>query len=74
MTSPVRFKINDLLEVRLENDNTVIYVAGECFVICKKLLLNISVEEVEDYDEIDSIDDVVEILKWDAETGQKGVK
>ncbi len=74
MTSPVRFKINDLLEVRLENNDSVIYVAGKRFIICKKLLLNIPVDEVEDYEEIDSIDDVADLLKWDVQEGQKGVK
>lgn len=73
MPSPIRFKINDLLEVRLEDNETVIYVAGSRFNICKKMLLNIPVDEVEDYDEVDSIDDVTDILKWDVQEGQEGV-
>ncbi|KKM01445.1 hypothetical protein LCGC14_1794370, partial [marine sediment metagenome] len=74
MSSPIRFKINDFLEVRLEDGDTVIYIAGKDFYICKKLLLNISVAGVEDYDELKSIDDVADLLKWDVIKGQEGIK
>ncbi len=74
MSSPIRFKINDFLEVRLENGDTVIYVAGKDFDICKKLLLSIPVAGVGDYDELKSIDDVADLLKWDVIKGQEGIK
>lgn len=60
------FKVNDYLTLRLEQvwepqqqeeQETVIYVAGEWFRQCKYLLLNIPVEKISFFDEINSIDE-----------------
>jgi len=47
-----KFIINDYHSVKLENDETVIYVDSERFSICKFLLLNIPVDEIASFDEI----------------------
>ena len=56
------FKVNDYIELRLENGHTNIYVNGMLFNQCRYLMLNIPVEDIPKYDEIDSIDDAIEIL------------
>ena len=56
------FKINEFLTVRLENDKTVIYVAGELIRNCKFLLIDIPISFVSDFDEIQSIDQAAEKL------------
>lgn len=54
------FHINRFLSVRLEQDKTMIYVAGQLFIQCKSLLLNIPVSEVNAFDVLESIDEVTE--------------
>lgn len=54
------FQINYYLSVRLENEETKIYVAGEPFIQCKFLLLNIPITQVSSFDEIQSIDEAAE--------------
>ena len=49
----IKFELNEFLTVRFENDKTVIYVRGESFSICKYLLMNVPLREVNDYDSID---------------------
>ncbi len=49
----VKFKLNDFLTVWFESGQTVIYVKGEPFNICKYLLMNVPWSEVNDYDSID---------------------
>ena len=51
------YKINMYLTLKLKNDETVIYIAGEPFEICKHLIINIPVGQVND---IDSIDEAVD--------------
>ena len=51
------YKINKYLTLKLKNDETVIYIAGQPFEICKHLIINIPVEQVND---IESIDEVVD--------------
>lgn len=58
------FKISDLITLKLENDKINIYVNGKLFNQCKYLLINIGVNEVEDYDEIESIDEAVEVYNY----------
>ncbi len=67
------FKINEYLTVKLEGEETVIYVAGEHFIQCKALLLNIPKDDVENFNEIESMDDVADMLNWNEEEGQRGV-
>jgi len=49
----IKFKLNDFLTVRFESDNTVIYVKDEPFSICKYLLMNVPLGEINDYESID---------------------
>lgn len=51
------FKINDYITLKLENNETIIYVKGERFKQCKSLLLNIKIDEITFLDEIDSVDE-----------------
>ncbi|MFX0102536.1 MAG: hypothetical protein ACFFCS_23415 [Candidatus Hodarchaeota archaeon] len=51
------FKVNDLITLKLEGEDTVIYVNGKKFNQCKRLIIEIYLEEVEEYDDIDSIDE-----------------
>ena len=52
------FRINNYLELRLEDGHTNLYVDGIFYNYCKYLLLNIPVDEVESYDTLESIDEM----------------
>ena len=67
MTAKKEFQINPFLSLRLERDETRIYVADELFLQCKFLLLNIPLSESSTFDEISSIDDAAEILNSEVE-------
>ncbi len=59
------YRINQFLSVRLEREpwvekKTMIYVAGQPFIQCKSLLLNIPISEIATFDEIESIDEAAE--------------
>jgi small GTP-binding protein len=56
------YKINDYLELRLENARTNIYIGGRLFNQCKYLLLNSSIDSFKKFDEIESIDEATENL------------
>ena len=56
------FVINDILSLRLEGDKTMIYIAGESFLQCKSLILNILKKNSEDYRFLQSIDEAAEVL------------
>lgn len=58
----MEFIINEFLSLKLENDITLIYVAGELFRQCKFLLLEIPVRDVTSLDEIKSIDEAAQEL------------
>ena len=51
------FKINKYLTLKLKNDETIIYIAGESFELCKHLIISIPVGQIKN---IDSIDEVVD--------------
>lgn len=55
----LKFSINDHLELRLENSKTNIYVNNNLFIQCKYLLLNASIEEIDNLNDINSIDEAV---------------
>ncbi|NHJ21816.1 MAG: hypothetical protein EAX91_12795 [Candidatus Lokiarchaeota archaeon] len=55
------FKINNLLTVKFRYPLTEIYVNGKYFMQCKKLVLNLSRNQLKQYDSIDSIDGAAEI-------------
>lgn len=57
------FKINDNLSLIFQNSNTVIYVAGQRFMQCKFLLLNIPVNEIESLEEIHLLTSLFKIFK-----------
>lgn len=56
------FRINEFLSVRLEGENSVIYVKGKKFRYCKYLLLNFEREKFKRYEKIDSIDKAEQYL------------
>lgn len=60
MTAHKEFHINQFLSVRLERGQTMIYIAGQRFIQCKHLILDIPVSEINVFEEIDSIDDATE--------------
>ena len=67
------FTINNYLTLRLKGNQTNIYVKGKFFRICKFLMFNIPVEDVQKFDEIQSIDEAADRLRW-TNNGQKGIK
>jgi len=66
------FKVNDFITLKLEGEETNIYVNGALFDQCKFLMLNIPVEETERFDDIESIDEAADMLGW-TEERQEGV-
>jgi len=56
------FKINDIVELRLINNTTYIYIKGKEFLQCMYLLLNIPKNNIEDYDDFKNIDEIAEHL------------
>lgn len=58
----LRFSINNLLDLRLENNKTNIYVNNKLFIHCKYLLLNIPLDKIEDLENSSSVDEVVDKL------------
>jgi hypothetical protein len=65
------FKINDYITLKLENNETNIYINNKLFRQCKFLLLNIPVKNVEDYADISSIDEAEPRLVSPKEDNQK---
>jgi len=57
-----KFKVNDHLILKLENNTTKIYVGGKLFQQCEFLLLNVPIDSIRNYDEINSIDEAAEKL------------
>ena len=66
---PKEFAVNEFLTVKLVWRDTIIYVNGELFMSCKRLLINVPIDKISDTDELDSIDEAAEKLGWD-EDGQ----
>jgi Leucine-rich repeat (LRR) protein len=48
--------------LKLENGETVIYVKGRRFSICKHLVFNIRIDKISSFNEIQSIDEVSDII------------
>jgi len=65
------FKVNKYITLKLENNETIIYVNSERFDQCKFLLLNIPVNEIKSFDEIESIDEAAEKLDKSMEMERK---
>jgi Leucine-rich repeat (LRR) protein len=55
----MEYKINKFLFLKLEGKTTYIYMGGKRFDQCKKIILNIPIESVNNYSNIESIDDAV---------------
>ncbi len=54
----LRYKINEYIELKLENNETVIYFNQKKFLKCIYLMFHIDTDDVEKYDEIQSIDEM----------------
>lgn len=65
------FRVNQYITLKLEKNNTVIYVNGKHFDQCKFLLLNIPVNKYEDFNDIESIDEAAARLDPKLEGGGK---
>ncbi|MFX1259061.1 MAG: GTP-binding protein [Promethearchaeota archaeon] len=57
------FRINELVDLRLINNKTHIYIKNKPFIICAHLLINIPVGSIHSYDKIKSIDQTIELSK-----------
>jgi len=68
-----KFKVNDYIKLKLEDNKTNIYINEEMFKQCKYLLLNISYNDVVSLDEIDSIDKAVETLGHSLELNKRNI-
>ncbi len=55
------FRINDYISLRLVRGKTMIYINGEPFRQCIRLVLQIPKDNTEMYDEIDSIDEAAKV-------------
>jgi hypothetical protein len=69
LPSEKEFKVNDYITLKLEDENTNIYVKGELFNQCRYLILNIQVDKISSFDEIESIDEASEKLDVSLERG-----
>jgi Leucine-rich repeat (LRR) protein len=56
------FRINKYLSLKLEKDQTYIYVKGKRFLQCTYLLLSKKFDEIEDLSEIKSVDEISDYL------------
>lgn len=57
------FKINDFISVKLERNKPFIYIKGKRFIQCMRLVLNIPVDNIDDFNPIDSIDEAADHLE-----------
>lgn len=67
------FIINNHLSLRLEDNQTIIYVKEKRFQHCKFLILTISIDEIASLEEIKSVDEAVEILDRSLENTSLGI-
>lgn len=58
------FEVNEYITLKSEDGKTWIYIKGEKFINCLKLILNLPISKISSFNEIDSIDDAVEKLKY----------
>lgn len=54
------FKVNDLITLKLEENKTHIYVAGKKFRQCKKIILELPIENITEFKELKSIDELID--------------
>lgn len=67
------FQVNNYLALKLEEEKTVIYVAGKRFQQCKYLLMDIPIEKIDSFDEIKSIDEAAKKLDHSLEGQQRRI-
>ena len=67
----LKFTINYLLELKLEDGRTNIYVNNQLFMHCKYILLNFPIGELKGIAKINSIDEAVEKLDGHLEYSRK---
>ncbi|MBA7638429.1 hypothetical protein ES703_46085 [subsurface metagenome] len=65
------FKINDYLSLELWGGKTFIYVNGKKFKQCKYVLLNIPIDDIDQYSSIKSIDEVIDNLDHSLEDDEE---
>lgn len=65
------YKINEYIELRLENDETAIYINGQEFIHCKYLLFNIDTNKPEPRDTLVSIDELKEYYSNEHESNKE---
>lgn len=58
--SITRYRINEYLELRLEQNTTQIYINNRQFITCKYLLTTISLNKINHYDNIESMDEFID--------------
>lgn len=58
----LNFKVNNFITLKLENNETIIYVNGIRFNQCKFLMLNVSYDRITDLNDTESIDEVASKL------------
>lgn len=56
------FKVNRYITLKLEGNQTNIYIKGEKFRSCKYLLINLDISKIEIYEDINSIDQAKKYL------------
>ncbi len=68
-----KFRVSENISLALENGETIIYLNGERFIQCKKLLLNVPLNNTQIIENVTSIDIAAENLGWTGDR-QKGVE
>ncbi|KKN27202.1 hypothetical protein LCGC14_0866970 [marine sediment metagenome] len=61
------FSVNENLSLKLENNETAVYIDDRLFIICKYLLMNINTRNISEFDNIDSIDEAANRLNTSLE-------
>jgi tetratricopeptide (TPR) repeat protein len=61
--SELEYKINEFIKLKLEDDKTFIYIEDEKFLNCIRLMLQIPIDDTEDFEEINSIDEAASVHK-----------
>jgi hypothetical protein len=65
------FRVNDFLLLKLEREETVLYIDYKPFIQCKFLLLNIPIDEATLLSDIESIDEAQGRLDSSMEEGSE---
>jgi len=64
--------VNEFISLKLEGNQTKIYVNGEHFNQCKYLLISIPINEIEEWDHYDSMDEIIKATQKSREDGWRG--